>query len=158
MLDNIKAGFGVWYALDLFHTKEWGSLYQTTSTGHGETVTWKGRGECFIDLSHFTFVEERRIVAPGFGVMRKHHNSGSFPINTMDRDKVVKLQSFFQADQEGFTKKSTRGHDRQKMGLVRHQDMVILIKNAFLERNWGFPFQLAVVKNKGPSAAGTLGA
>ena len=70
--------------------------------------------------------------------MRKYDNPGSFPVNTVDRDKVFEPESLFQADKEGFTKKSTGGRDRQKMGFVRHYYMAILIKNAFPEGNRGF--------------------
>jgi hypothetical protein len=119
---------------------------------------WKGWGERFIDLSYFTFVEERCIIAPGFWIMRKYHNSGSFPIDTMDRYKVFKVESLFQTNEEGFTEESTRGHDRQKMGLVGNKDMIILVEDVFLERNRRFLFQLTVVKNKGSSATRTPGA
>lgn len=51
-------------------------------------------------------------------------------------------------------KKSTRWRDRQEMWFIHHQNMVIPIKNSFLERNVGFMFQFAIVENKSPFAAG----
>jgi hypothetical protein len=103
------------------------------------------------------FGKERRIVTPGFGIMRKHHDPGSFPVDTVEWHKVFEHEPLFQSHKEGLTKKSAGGYNRQKMGLVRHKDMVIQIKDAFPERNIGFMFQLTVVKNKSPTPTGVLG-
>lgn len=42
VLHYFNGGLGIWYALNFLHTKERLSLYQTTATGHGEVVNWRG--------------------------------------------------------------------------------------------------------------------
>jgi hypothetical protein len=42
------------------------------------------------------------------------------------------------------------------MWFIGNQDMVILIKDGFLERNGGFPFQFTVVKDERPSPTETV--
>ena len=120
-------------------------------------ATWKGRRQRLINLFYFSFLEERHVVAPGRGIMRKYDNPGSLPVNTMNWHKVFESEFLFQADKECLVEKSAGRNNRQKVRFVHDQDVARPGKECFLQKESEVLPLVPIVKNTGPFTIWTVG-
>src|SRR5258707_580138 len=106
----------------------------------GEIQRWFVCGKSFVNLLHLSLTKERCVIPACFRIKREEHNAGRFSVKTVNWDERLELPLFFQTDKQSFMKESTSWNDGQEVGFVYHQDVFILVYDAFVERN--LPFTL----------------
>jgi hypothetical protein len=95
-------------------------------------------------------------MASGLPVEGEQYDSGSFPIETMDRREVYSAL-FSQSHKQRFMEKSSGGNHGQEMRFICNQDVFILIEH-LLRKGYGFfIFKFAVIKNASASSKNSLG-
>src|SRR5690606_12311087 len=87
----------------------------------------------------------------------EQHQTGSQPVDTVDRYQVGIAGAPEQPRQQGLLDILTRRHHRQEMRLVGNQQMLVLPEHLLDERNWRLVGHLAEIAHLEPDAIGMRG-
>ena len=144
-LQHVDPGDGIDRAVHLVLQHEVPCLLDAALAGQGKHQVSVPRGNGFVGFAHGVLAEQRAVRGTGGRLFGKHHQPGGVAVNAVNRHQVIQAELVFQAHQHGFSEVAARGHHRQKVGFVHHQQMRIFMQHHFLKRNVRLIGHLAVV-------------
>ena len=134
-VQNINVRDGVGRAAYLVLQHEVAGFDDAALACHRQPQALAPRGNRFIGLPDLALAEQRVVGGSGFGLHREHHQAGGIAVDSVDGYQRVDAQLLLEPHQYGLSQVAARGHDRQEMRLVDHDQLLVLEHDDLVKRD-----------------------